>query len=93
MEFFRGDLYPDGDNEDEGKNPGSDEITMRGGMASCLPEPRHRDRVAARFTQRRCQDLDDPEDQRDLRDFGNELQFCVVGFHRCTSRPSCSRII
>jgi hypothetical protein len=56
-----------GRNEHNSKYAGADQISAVVRIYVCV-QPGHRHRIAARFAERRGQDLYDPEGQRDLWD-------------------------
>jgi hypothetical protein len=78
VKFFRPDLHEHRSDENHAEDCGSNEITGAFRFVRCFAEPRHRDRIAAGFAERGRENLDDPEQQRDLRHFCDELGFRSV---------------
>src|SRR5678816_2181715 len=88
MEFCRFDLYQNSGNKYRTEDQRADKVTPTACIRSCLPEPRHRDRIATGFAQRRRKDLDDPENKCHFRNFAGRISEIKIEVHICMLLPS-----
>jgi hypothetical protein len=73
MKFFGPDLHQDRDDKNDAEYSRADKITGALSISGSFAKPRHRYGVAAGFTERRREDLNDPKRKRNLRNFANNV--------------------
>jgi hypothetical protein len=74
---MRPDLGHNEGHQGQTKNRRADQIAVGNRVRGGLAEPGHRNGIAARFSQRGGEDLDDPETERDCRDLAQQLVLIV----------------
>src|SRR5262249_5441021 len=73
MKFLGPDLHQYRNDKNDPEDSRSDKITCAFRLRGRFAKPRHRYRIAGGFTERCREDLNDPENKRDLRNFTNNV--------------------
>jgi len=73
MKFFRPDLHQDRDDKNDPEDSRSDKVAGALRLSGSFAKPRHGYGVAAGFAERCREDLNDPEHERNLRNFTNNV--------------------
>src|ERR1041385_9237307 len=89
MKFLRLNLDEHRRDKNDAEDRGADQIAGALGFVGGFAEPRHGHGVASGFTESGGEDFDDPEAERNQRDFGDEVSGLFGHYSTGTQACSC----